>query len=179
MQRQRDLLEWLSGTSRAEVPARIYEWLSLDDVAENPESFLGPDIGRVAVITLVALAVRDQPHAAAAAVAYPWATRCADLTATWNPGVAMLGSTHLYAAHLAFALGERNAGVSHLKRAIEQNDRLGARPFLAIALHDLANVLDADTADAIAARNRGAHLATELGMDWLNAPRVSREPNAS
>ena len=84
----------------------------------------------------------------------------------WNPGIAMLGSMHLYAGLLAVAMDEVDTGIVHFERAVRRNEELGAQPFLARALHHQAHA-SSRGGEAGAARRRSTDIATDIGLAWL------------
>ncbi len=73
---------------------------------------------------------------------------------------------------LAGALGHRDEAVSHLEAAVSFSERLGARPWLAFSLHDLAEVRLArgrpgDVERAAKLASKASAVAREVGMAGL------------
>jgi len=143
-ERQRRLLTALSGSNSAsEVIAALGDspaWI-FDELTRDPDRYLDADITRLGIIISAAAEVSTQSNPALANAVYPWAKRHVDLIATWNPGVAMLGSMHLYAGLLALGKGAEREGIDHLRAAVQRNEALGAQPFCALALHHLAKAI--------------------------------------
>jgi hypothetical protein len=82
-----------------------------------------------------------------------------------NPGACSLGAIDGALGGLALAAGDRDSAIRLLTSAANQNRAAGLRPFLALALADLADALsqtqpDEASAHAVEARR----LATEIGM---------------
>ena len=119
------------------------------------------------------MALREQPHPSAAAATFPWAARHAAAFATFAPGAAAYGSMHLYAGLLANGCGRTDQAIEHLRAAVEANARIGAAPFLALSLHELANLTDNRT-DARLLRRQCHDLARRIGVPWLCDPKRPR-----
>jgi DNA-binding SARP family transcriptional activator/DNA-binding CsgD family transcriptional regulator len=140
----------------------------LDEIAANPDPTFAADIDRLEAIASIALAVRSTPHAGAAAVAYPFAQRHADVICVVCPGAVMMGSMHLYAGLLASAAGQPESAIDHLRQAVAVNERIGALPFLALSLHELAKVTEGEESGRNLDESR--RLACLLGIPWLTGP---------
>jgi DNA-binding SARP family transcriptional activator len=139
---------------------------AFDAVAADPESILDWDLGRLDLISALALAMRDHPHEGAARAVYPYARRHAHLVANLTPPGMMLGSMQLYAGILARVAGDRVTAIDHLRAAVVTNDEMGALPFVALSLHELANTLP-DGDEARDARARSSLIAADVGIPWL------------
>ena len=139
-------------------------WLSddpsplLDRIGREPALVYRHDIDRLELICSVALTMRRFPHPAAAAATYPFAARYTHLVASFAPGAMMYGSMHLYAGLLAGVAGDTDRDIDHLRAAVRANAAMNAAPFVALAQHELANLLpDGDEArQALCLFERGA-----------------------
>ena len=80
----------------------------------------------------------------------------------------MYGSMHLYAGLLADAAGDTDRAIDHLRAAVRANSAMDALPFVALAEHELANMLPAGDA-ATQARAESNKLAERLGIPWLTS----------
>jgi hypothetical protein len=174
-------LAWLRGddirlpaeSSDLSRSSKRYLWLHCDPtdvlelIAYEPTQFVGADISRLESIVSIALTVREHPHPPASAAVYPFAAHDADLVATIAPAAVMYGSMHLYAGILAKAAGEPERAVDHLRRSAEMNTRIGAAPFLALTLHELAKALG-EGEEARQAHNKSQRLARQIGIPWLS-----------
>jgi hypothetical protein len=78
----------------------------------------------------------------------------------------MFGSMQLYAGILARVAGDRETAIDHLRAAVVANDEMGALPFVALSLHELANTLP-DGDEARDARARSSLIAADVGIPWL------------
>ena len=163
---QQALLDALRGASPPKLDQYDAGGAVFEDLRHNAAHWLGPDISRLAMIAGAAMHMTRSPDADVATAVYPWARRHQEMTAVWNPGIAMLGSMHLYAGLLAVSMGEVDTGIGHFKRAVLRNEALGAQPFLALALHHLAHALPRG-GEAETARRRSTDIATEIGLAWL------------
>jgi hypothetical protein len=166
LETQRALLRALKVASRPKLDQYDAGEAVFEDMRHNAARWLAPDISRLALIAGAAMYTTRSPDAEVAAAVYPWARRHQEVTAVWNPGIAMLGSMSLYAGFLSVAMDEVDTGIGHFKRAVLRNEELGAQPFLALALHHLAHVLPRG-GEAEAARRRSTHIATDIGLAWL------------
>ncbi len=166
LETQRGLLNALTGAS----PPTLYPYdpgeAIFEDLRHNSARWLAPDITRLALIAGAAMHMTRSPDADVAAAVYPWARRLQEMTAVWNPGIAMLGSMHLYAGLLAVAMDDVDTGIGHFKHAVSRNEELGAQPFLALALHHLARALPRG-GEADAARRRSTDIAADVGLAWM------------
>ena len=106
-------------------------------------------------------------------LALPYASRNLVIAA----GLAMAGSVSRLLGRLAFVLSRIEDAARHFEAALEMNERLGARPWLAHVQHEYAQVLSAR--DKLGDRERAEELlrralatARELGMKGL-AARIS------
>jgi len=171
LEAQRELLALLTGPSVPGVigPGSIDLYgTRFEQMIKDPVSWLGPDITRLATITAAATHVAIELNHALAVAIYPWAYRYRDLISSWNPGVAMLGSMHLYAGLLAMGKEDEEVAIDHLRRAIRRNSQLGARPFHALSLHYLAAALG-DTREAEDARGQSTAIENSVGIPWLSS----------
>ncbi len=140
----------------------------LDRIAREPDLAYRHDLGRLETICSVALTMRRFPHPTAAAATYPFAARYAHLVANFAPGAMMYGSMHLYAGLLANAAGDTDRAIDHLRAAVRANSAMDALPFVALAEHELANMLPAGD-EATQARAESNKLAERLGIPWLTS----------
>ncbi len=85
--------------------------------------------------------------------------------AVFNPSVSSLGSIDSVLGRLADLAGDHERAVTLARHAVEANRQAGLRPFVVLALNDLAYLLSAD--DPPASRRAAAEadaLAAEIGM---------------
>jgi tetratricopeptide (TPR) repeat protein len=83
--------------------------------------------------------------------------------------VSCLGSVEWPLGLAAAAMGDIDAAVTHLERAVEANQRLGHRPMTMVAADDLAGVLatrgaPGDRARAVERLEQAAAIADEIGL---------------
>ena len=166
LETQRRLLDELRGASPPLLSPYEASEAIFEDLGQNSGQWLVPDITRLALIAGAAMHMTRSPDPDVAAAVYPWARRHQAMTAVWNPGVAMLGSMHLYAGLLAVAMDDVETGLGHFKRAVLRNEELGAQPFLALSLHHLAHALPSGGEAEVALR-RSIDIATDVGLVWL------------
>jgi hypothetical protein len=170
-------LSWLRGqevsrSASTNSNSGLLLWLSddpspqLDRIGREPVLVYRHDIDRLELICSVALTMRRFPHPAAAAATYPFAARYIHLVASFAPGAMMFGSMHLYAGLLAGVAGDTDRAIDHLRAAVRANAAMNADPFVALAQHELANLLP-DGDEARQARADSNALAKQLGIPWL------------
>ncbi len=101
--------------------------------------------------------------------AYSLVAPLADRPVMPSLAITCLGSAERVLGLAAGAFGDRERAVDHLRRAVDENVRLGNRPLTAIARADLADALIArgrpgDQADAVEALRRAADAAAAMEM---------------
>ncbi len=171
--RVNQILEWLTGAGVSPppgwpAPRNPTWWLTVEDidvVPDRPEEF-DLDISRMTSVFLAAVGVRSVPHQRAAAFAYPYAQRDAELVTTIAPGTMMCGSTHLYAGILAEQSVGIGPAIDHVREAVARNTQLGALPFAALAHCELAYLLG-PTRNGRLAATRAREIADELDAPGL------------
>src|SRR5262249_19034143 len=89
----------------------------------------------------------------------------------WSEGLFLGPATH-FLGLLARTMGRLDEAAAHFERAVAETRRVGARPFLARALHEYAVLLrrrggpgDAEQAETMLAEAGG--IATAIGMEGL------------
>jgi hypothetical protein len=104
-----------------------------------PDSFAALDFDEtwLAAVAFLAEAAHDLRDAEHAATLYERLAPYADRVAACTPEIT-LGAVARYLGLLAATCGR--SAVAHLEDAVAYNTRIGARPFAALALHDLATL---------------------------------------
>jgi hypothetical protein len=114
-------------------------------------------------VALLSEAVAILGHADHAATLYAQLEPYAGRVAISTPEVSV-GAVERYLGLLARAGGRHERAAEHLGAAADFNERIGARPWFALSLYDLATLEgDADL------KARAAAEFTALGMDWWAA----------
>ena len=148
-----------------------------DEARENFELAAAGDFADIARDTTWLLTLTMLTHAASALGDAARAKLLYDLFAPYNsrtivagPAIVCLGSAARYLGVLAATAGQRTEAARHFVEAIEMNDRMGARPYLAHSLREYGELLassdsPADREEAAGLLARASSLYEELGMD--------------
>jgi DNA-binding SARP family transcriptional activator len=126
----------------------------LDVLAGDGFAALHQDETWLGAVALVAEAAAIRGHAGHAAVLYAQLSPYADRVAISKPEIS-LGAVERYLGLVAATCGRTEEADAHLRAAAEYNERIGARPWLALSLYDRALLLgDRALADRAAAELR-------------------------
>jgi DNA-binding SARP family transcriptional activator len=140
----------------------------IDEIEQLPRL----DIDQTVAVTMLAMAsyVRGRPQLAQKLYVrvQPYCGRYLLSRITYYP----YGPVDYYAGVLAGAMGYLDDAEGHLQQAIEMNERMPARPYLARSQYELASVLlrrdgPADRERAMTLLDAAQDLATEVGMTVL------------
>jgi predicted ATPase/DNA-binding SARP family transcriptional activator len=140
----------------------------LDELAPKDFERLPWDTQWLAARCLTGEACASLQDLERAEVLYRIMSPFASLNAVSAPDLS-IGSAGRYVGLLAHVLAREDEAEAHLTAALELNERMGARPWVAHTQHDLARLLLArgDTPRARELLNRSAETCRELGMTAL------------
>ncbi len=152
-----------TGSGEARETLRL---LVTDDLAMLPR-----DVNWMAGVVMLAEASARVGDAESAAPLYRALLPCAPRLVRIGPGTACWGSLDRSLGLLAATLGQAERGEAHLARAVRENARVGARPWLAMSELEHARVLVGlgRPEEARAAGERARELALALGMPGVAA----------
>ena len=136
----------------------------VDELAQNDFASLPFDQEWLYAMSLLAETCTLLGDRSTAAVLYRLMTPYGALSAV-DVAEGFMGSMSRYLALLARVRGDLDAAARHFEAAIEMNEQMGARPWLAYTQHDYARLLegsDPERAEQLLAEARAIH--ADLGM---------------
>jgi tetratricopeptide (TPR) repeat protein len=161
----RAALAWIYSTNDQIDEAREnFEMAAANDFADIPRDTTW--LLTLTMLTQAAAALRDAPRSK---LLYDLFAPYDSRTIVAGPAIVCLGSAARYLGILAATTGRREDAARHFADAIEMNERMGARPYLAHSLREYGELLaTSDSADdrarAAELLARAADLYRDLGM---------------
>ena len=161
----RAALAWIYAVEGRHEDARA----NFDLAAANDFADLPRDTTWLLTLTMLSHACAILGDAARAKVLYDLFAPYASRTIVAGPAIVCLGSAARYLGILAATTGRMADATRHFEVAIDMNDRMGARPYLAHTLREYGTLLagaddPSDRSRAHELFDRAAALYAELGM---------------
>jgi class 3 adenylate cyclase len=161
----RAALAWIYAVDGREAEAREnLEMAAANDFADLPRDTTW--LLTLTILTQAAAALGDVPRAK---LLYDLFAPYDSRTIVAGPAILCLGSAARYLGILAATTGRRADAARHFEDAIQMNERMGARPYLAYSLLEYGAMLEGSDAEeererASALLARAASIFAELGM---------------